>query len=229
LKCDGTRWSTWGEVKWKLPNAVGSQYPSHYLGTWCMQHYYRWRAHLALTPPIEMDSSVSPKDETWFLSVCHHISNALYLPVFYHDTNFQSFKQDQFLQQHPVTAANRSLSFHIEGNWVIWMVEVWLHPFLRAPLDGTAQLPVETASPIPANNNQYWPRRPSGRLERINCRGLRRKSNNCSAVVQSSDTHNFGTYCRHLFRRQMRSALASDRCCTSPLQNYDTTLGILSA
>ena len=25
-----------------------------------------------------MDSSVSPKDEIWFLSVCHHISNAVY-------------------------------------------------------------------------------------------------------------------------------------------------------
>jgi hypothetical protein len=23
-----------------------------------------------------MDSSVAPKDETWFLRVCHHISNA---------------------------------------------------------------------------------------------------------------------------------------------------------
>jgi hypothetical protein len=26
-----------------------------------------------------MDSSVSPKDEIWFLRVCHHISNAAYL------------------------------------------------------------------------------------------------------------------------------------------------------
>jgi len=25
-----------------------------------------------------MDSSVSPKDEIWFMSVCHHISNAVY-------------------------------------------------------------------------------------------------------------------------------------------------------
>jgi len=25
-----------------------------------------------------MDSSVSPKGETWFLRVCHHISNAVY-------------------------------------------------------------------------------------------------------------------------------------------------------
>ena len=43
LKCDGTRWRKRGEVKGKLANAVGSQYPSHYLGTWFIQHYYRWR------------------------------------------------------------------------------------------------------------------------------------------------------------------------------------------
>jgi hypothetical protein len=46
LKCDGTRWRAWGEVRRKLANVVGSQYSSHYLGTWCIQHYYRWCAHL---------------------------------------------------------------------------------------------------------------------------------------------------------------------------------------
>jgi len=36
------------EGKWrgKLANGVGSQYSSHYLGTWCIQHYYRSGAHL---------------------------------------------------------------------------------------------------------------------------------------------------------------------------------------
>ena len=29
------------EVKGKLAKEVGSQYSSHYLGTWCIQHYYR--------------------------------------------------------------------------------------------------------------------------------------------------------------------------------------------
>jgi len=28
-----------------------------------------------------MDSSVSPKDKIWFLRVCHHISNAVYLLI----------------------------------------------------------------------------------------------------------------------------------------------------
>jgi hypothetical protein len=58
LKCDGTRCRTGGEVKGKLPNAVGSQYPSHYVGTRCIQHYYRWcriprgcRQSNELTPP----------------------------------------------------------------------------------------------------------------------------------------------------------------------------------
>jgi hypothetical protein len=46
LKCDGTRWRTGGEVKGKLANRLGNQYSSHYLGTWYMQHYYRWCAHL---------------------------------------------------------------------------------------------------------------------------------------------------------------------------------------
>jgi len=34
-------YGTGGEVKGKLANAVGSQYSSHYLGTRCIQHYYR--------------------------------------------------------------------------------------------------------------------------------------------------------------------------------------------
>ena len=57
LNFDGTPWRTRAEVKGKLANAVGSQYPSHYLATWCIQHYYRWCAHLGcqhsteLTPP----------------------------------------------------------------------------------------------------------------------------------------------------------------------------------
>jgi len=46
LKRDGTRWRTVGEIKGKHASAVGSQYLSHYLATWCIQHYYRWCAHL---------------------------------------------------------------------------------------------------------------------------------------------------------------------------------------
>jgi len=45
---------TGGEVKGKLMNAVGSQYPSHYLGTWCIQHYYRWCAHLGCQQSTEL-------------------------------------------------------------------------------------------------------------------------------------------------------------------------------
>ena len=41
LKRDGTR-HTGGEVKGKLAYGVGSQYSLHYLGTWCIQHYYHY-------------------------------------------------------------------------------------------------------------------------------------------------------------------------------------------
>jgi hypothetical protein len=64
LKCDGTRWRKGGEVKGKLTNGVGSQYSSHYLGTWCIQHYYCWCAHLGcqqsneLTPPADLNRLV---------------------------------------------------------------------------------------------------------------------------------------------------------------------------
>jgi len=57
VKPDVTRRRTGGEVKGKLANGVGSRYSAHYLGTWCIQHYYRWRAHhdyqqsTVLTPP----------------------------------------------------------------------------------------------------------------------------------------------------------------------------------
>ena len=37
-----------------LANAVGSQYSSHYLGTWCTQHYYRWCAHLGCQQSTEL-------------------------------------------------------------------------------------------------------------------------------------------------------------------------------
>jgi hypothetical protein len=61
LKCDGTRWRTGGEVKGKLANGVGSLCSPCCLGTWCIQHYYRWCAHLGfqysteLTPPTDLN------------------------------------------------------------------------------------------------------------------------------------------------------------------------------
>ena len=52
LKCDGTRWCTGGEVKGKLANVMGNQCPSHYLGTCCIQHYYRW-CRTTLLPAVD--------------------------------------------------------------------------------------------------------------------------------------------------------------------------------
>ena len=56
--------TTGGEVKGKLVKGVSSQYPSHYLGTWRIQDYYRWCAHLGcqqsteLTPPADLTGLV---------------------------------------------------------------------------------------------------------------------------------------------------------------------------
>ena len=60
LQRDGTRWRTGGEVKRKLANGVGSQYSSHYLGTW----NYRCCTHLGcqqsteLTPPADLNGLI---------------------------------------------------------------------------------------------------------------------------------------------------------------------------
>ena len=64
LKRDGTRRRTGREAKGKLKNGVVNQYSSHYLGTWCIQHYYRWCAHLdcqqstELRPPADLNGLV---------------------------------------------------------------------------------------------------------------------------------------------------------------------------
>jgi hypothetical protein len=51
------------EVKGKQANGVGTQYSSHYLGTWYIQHYYRWYAQLScqsteLTFPADLNGLV---------------------------------------------------------------------------------------------------------------------------------------------------------------------------
>ena len=80
-KCDGTRWHMGGEEKGKLVNGLDSQYSSHYLGTWCSQHYYHWCAHLGCRQSTEQTPSgwfkwtrlFRAKDEIWFLRVSHKI------------------------------------------------------------------------------------------------------------------------------------------------------------
>ena len=42
-------------MKGKLANGAYSQYPSHYLGTWCIQHYYRWCAHVGWRPSADLN------------------------------------------------------------------------------------------------------------------------------------------------------------------------------
>ena len=63
LKCDGTRWRTGGEVKGKLANGVGSQYPSHHLGTWRIQPALVPLLQLMRTPRLPVvDWTNAPAD-----------------------------------------------------------------------------------------------------------------------------------------------------------------------
>ena len=80
----GTRWRTRGEVKGKLANGVGSQY-SYATSERGISSITQADAHTSAASsrlnwrpqPILMDSSVSGKDEIWFLRVCHHVPHEL--------------------------------------------------------------------------------------------------------------------------------------------------------
>jgi len=72
LKCNGTRWRMGEEVKGKLANGVSSQYSSHYLETWCIQHYYRWCAHLGL--PV-VNWTDAPRQIKWTRPFCQKMKS----------------------------------------------------------------------------------------------------------------------------------------------------------
>jgi hypothetical protein len=55
-----------------------------------------------------MDLSVSPKDEIWFLHVCHHISNAVYIRF------FTSTKHSDWFRDQP------SLTFNWYQEFFVW-------------------------------------------------------------------------------------------------------------
>jgi hypothetical protein len=87
VKCDGTRRRTGGEVMGKLANGVGSQYPSHYLGAWCIQHYYRWCAHLgcqySTDVPADLNGRVRFAERRNLVSarVPSHFNRSLHRPT----------------------------------------------------------------------------------------------------------------------------------------------------
>jgi hypothetical protein len=62
----------------KISNAVCSQYSSHYLGICCIQHYYRWCAHLGCQQSTELTPTgrfkwtrpFGYKNEIWFICAC---------------------------------------------------------------------------------------------------------------------------------------------------------------
>jgi hypothetical protein len=80
LKCDGTRWRTGGEVKgnWQMEWAASTIHTTSEHGassiTTADAHISAASSRLNWRPPPILDSSVSPRDEIWFLRLCHHIS-----------------------------------------------------------------------------------------------------------------------------------------------------------
>jgi len=83
-----------GEVKGKLANEVGSQYPSHYLGTQCIQHYYRWCAHLGcqksteLTPPADINGLIHFAERRNLVSA--HVPSYFNWPLHFEDSSRNS-------------------------------------------------------------------------------------------------------------------------------------------
>jgi len=111
LKCDGTRWRTRWEVKGKLANGVDSQYPSHCLGTWCIQHYYRWYAHLGcqqsteLTPPADLNGLVRFAERRNLVSA--RLPSHFNWPL-QHDTNVELKMMREY---HPTLEINMSVNY----------------------------------------------------------------------------------------------------------------------
>jgi hypothetical protein len=93
-----TRCRTGGEVKGKLVNGVGSQY-SHATSECGVSSITQVDAHTSAAsrrlnwrpPPIQMDSSVSGKDEIWFLRVCHHVPHEVYNSMYTTISTYYSF------------------------------------------------------------------------------------------------------------------------------------------
>ena len=85
LKCDGTQWHREGKWRgnWRMQWVASTLNTTSEHGvsniTTANAHTSAASSRLNWLPlPIQMDSSVSPKDEIWFLRVCHHISHAVY-------------------------------------------------------------------------------------------------------------------------------------------------------
>ena len=131
LKCDGTRRPTGREVKGKLSNGVGSQYPSHYLGTWCIQDYYRWCAHLGcqqsteLTPPADLNGLVRFAERRNLVSA--RVTSHFNWPLPHRTFHFRLG-----LNQRCAIPGDRIL---LCGSWFLWVVNMAFFFFLVTNLE----------------------------------------------------------------------------------------------
>jgi len=93
LKCDGTRWRRVGKWRenWQMEWVASTLRTTseHRVSsiTTADAHTSAANSRLNWLPPPELNgSSVSPKDEIWFLRVCHHISSGLYHMLYFRET-----------------------------------------------------------------------------------------------------------------------------------------------
>jgi len=74
-----------------------------------------------------MDSSVSPKDEIWFLRVCHHISNAVYHKIIQRDSVLLAYDTvsqdvcDVSIVNSVSTFKGLEVSREVENNSTTWL------------------------------------------------------------------------------------------------------------
>jgi hypothetical protein len=165
LKCDGTRWRTVGGVKGKLANGVCSWYSSHYLGTLLpLMRTSRLPVVDWTDAPcrFKRTRSVSPKDEIWFLRVCHHISNAVYciiLPSTLITSMYKAYFTYRLIKSVRLIAHHEAPNYSAFSNYPLFSLSKVSTRYPQQPISATLQSKVvlQNATPIftSMHSNRY--------------------------------------------------------------------------
>ena len=98
---------------------------------------------------LMMDSSVSLKDEIWFLRVCHHISNAVFyfrrkgkglfhLPLEHTITNLLSHERDEILKMLLVSQGNSAVWLQLSHTIMLYVTALLLQCEYKGITQGSA-------------------------------------------------------------------------------------------
>jgi hypothetical protein len=158
----------------KLANAVGSQYSSHYLGTRCIQHYYRWCRTLRL-PAVDWTDAPHRVDLNGlgpFVRERRNLVSAR-VPSFF----VWPLPTDVVVSLQGTSGINVGIkkvkwSRYRSGVWPRGWVEVWLKSSMTAALEGgewSAARPGRTLHPgktlypsdvwLTVHHNSVWIRK----------------------------------------------------------------------